>query len=412
MKLAIVPHDASHMWQSQRGNTAITFALMATVLAGMGGAALDQANILNQRARLQAVVDAVALASAHELSIPAIPARAIEQTATTAASDQFNLNSLAPRAAFDASVHERRNAIDVHGTLTIPSLMPNQTPRAVTASATAENLQRTPLCLLMVYEHWGAKIQLKNDASLHAPGCLVQVNGDIDVASTSTLVGEKIHAEKTARGATIPKAVTDVLPIPDPFATTLARPTVTEDDCRHDTVAWRHVSGTLLPGKHCATLIVPAGESLRLEPGDHLFRHELRLEDGARLDGVDVALVFTNDGVNNPLKAADTSVISLEGRRDGPFAGMVLSFATIVRKGLKLNATGVRNLTGVVYMPKGIIELEANGDVAEASDWTVIVSEQLILSGKARLVINKNYAGSDVPVPSGVGPDNKIILRR
>jgi hypothetical protein len=43
------------------------------------------------------------------------------------------------------------------------------------------------------------------------------------------------------------------------------------------------------------------------------------------------------------------------------------------------------------------------GDMAEGSQWSVIVARNINLSANARLVINSDYAGSPVPVPTGVG---------
>ena len=44
------------------------------------------------------------------------------------------------------------------------------------------------------------------------------------------------------------------------------------------------------------------------------------------------------------------------------------------------------------------------GLAASDSDWTVIVAKQVIATGSARIRINADYEGSDVPVPNGVGP--------
>lgn len=50
------------------------------------------------------------------------------------------------------------------------------------------------------------------------------------------------------------------------------------------------------------------------------------------------------------------------------------------------------------------MRISSSGDVAAKSDWTVIVAKNLRLSGNPNLVMNANYAASDVDVPAGVGP--------
>ena len=48
--------------------------------------------------------------------------------------------------------------------------------------------------------------------------------------------------------------------------------------------------------------------------------------------------------------------------------------------------------------------VEGKDEVARDSAWTVIVARMLQLKGSPSLIINANYAASDVPVPDGVGP--------
>jgi Flp pilus assembly protein TadG len=407
------PRSISPLQHARRGNAAIGFAVVGLFVGGLGGLALDLGQIAGKRAELQAIVDAAALESAQELSVAGVPAAAIEARATEGAAARAAQDTLTRAATFGASVQESRTLITVSGRVVLPSFLPAKGPAVVEVEATAENIQKTPLCILMSEAHWGPRIELRDQASMTAPGCLIQVNGDIAVESTSTLVGARIQVSGRATGATIPVPLTGSLKIPDPFSRKFSVPQATQADCANAPrpSTWEH-TGSLAPGIHCYPVIVPSGQSLRLLPGDHVFASILRLDGSARLEGEDVALVFTHAGQNEPLQASDASTISLYGRRSGLNAGMVISFPTAIRKGVRLNATGVRNLTGVVYVPTGVVELTSRGDVAEASDWTVIVAEQLILRDRTRLVINKDYAGSDVPVPRGVGPDGQIALRR
>jgi hypothetical protein len=47
--------------------------------------------------------------------------------------------------------------------------------------------------------------------------------------------------------------------------------------------------------------------------------------------------------------------------------------------------------------------IDAAGNIAEASKWSVVVGKDVALGNNASLVINTDYAGSGVPVPFGVG---------
>jgi hypothetical protein len=69
-------------------------------------------------------------------------------------------------------------------------------------------------------------------------------------------------------------------------------------------------------------------------------------------------------------------------------------------------SNNIRNLLGVVYIPEAKLIVQGTDQIAEQSAWTVIVARQLQLKGSPTLVINRNYAVSDVPVPTGVGNVN------
>jgi hypothetical protein len=63
----------------------------------------------------------------------------------------------------------------------------------------------------------------------------------------------------------------------------------------------------------------------------------------------------------------------------------------------------VDKLLGIIYLPNSNLFINAKGDVAEDSLWSVVIARNIALAGSSNLVINDNYAGSGVPVPKGVG---------
>jgi hypothetical protein len=66
---------------------------------------------------------------------------------------------------------------------------------------------------------------------------------------------------------------------------------------------------------------------------------------------------------------------------------------------------------GTIYVPSATLLVRGAGNkVADASDWTVIVAKSIKLEGSPKLIINSDYAGSAVPVPSGVGDKSEAIV--
>jgi hypothetical protein len=69
-------------------------------------------------------------------------------------------------------------------------------------------------------------------------------------------------------------------------------------------------------------------------------------------------------------------------------------------------------MLGTIYIPEARLVIEGKDKVAEESDWTVIIAKQVNLKGSPSLVVNANYATSNVPVPIGVGPNKGAQLVR
>jgi len=76
----------------------------------------------------------------------------------------------------------------------------------------------------------------------------------------------------------------------------------------------------------------------------------------------------------------------------------------------RMASDNVETLDGVVYFPVAKLIVEGSSDIAESSDWTVMVVDSLEIRGSPNLVINADYAGARVPVPKGVGPNSMVHL--
>jgi hypothetical protein len=72
-----------------------------------------------------------------------------------------------------------------------------------------------------------------------------------------------------------------------------------------------------------------------------------------------------------------------------------------------LSSSFVDKLLGIIYLPNSSLFVNAKGNVAEDSLWSVVIARNIALAGDSTLVINDNYAGSGVPVPKGVGSQSR-----
>jgi hypothetical protein len=85
-------------------------------------------------------------------------------------------------------------------------------------------------------------------------------------------------------------------------------------------------------------------------------------------------------------------------------AGFVMISARDNTKDLDIWSDNVDELLGVVYAPNAKIQVDGKAEVAEDSEWTVLVAKSIEVKGSASLKLNTDYTTSLVPVPQGVGP--------
>lgn len=158
----------------------------------------------------------------------------------------------------------------------------------------------------------------------------------------------------------------------------------------------------LAPGIHCGNVKIKNGV-LTLKPGVHYFQKgKLELSKGTGLYGRDVVLIFDD---KSDFKIKGDATLDLTGIKSGVYAGFVVITTPSNTGTFGISTTAAKQLLGTVYIPAA--KLLISGDktkVNEAAPWTVIVAKSIEMHGSPNLLIQSNYAGSDVPVPAGVGP--------
>lgn len=72
------------------------------------------------------------------------------------------------------------------------------------------------------------------------------------------------------------------------------------------------------------------------------------------------------------------------------------------------NKNVVQSVTNVLGGVTGTLGLGNLLVINEAAAYTVIVANKIELNG-VNLIVNADYAGTDVPVPAGVGPNSSAV---
>jgi len=390
------------------GNVVTTFALATPVIAILTLGAVDLASVSGDKSNLQEVADSAALMAAKQMGM-ADNQGLSERTKSVVAQQLAEMDgrlSYQTTVAFD----EEEGLATVTITANRQSFFVNLLPPGgwnFTIVAKAQRMGTTPLCVLSFGTANNNKINLKDTAQILAPGCLVHGNSDIQVEGSASLTAGTVQASGLATGLISPAAQTDAPTIDDPFADMTID--AAGGACSPLDLVAELLPIVLAPGVHCGTIIAAKSATITLLPGEHIFRKgSLVLKENSSLTGDNVVLVFGKDA---QFSFKDESQIRLKGRRQGTYAGFVIATTRDNMNTFEISSSAARELLGTVYIPNATLLVMGKNKVADQSAWTVIVTESLQLKDNPDLVINKNYSGTNVPVPDGVGPGSAANVR-
>jgi formylmethanofuran dehydrogenase subunit D len=473
---SMIRHKFAHRIRfaaDRSGSVIIIFALLAPVLLGVVGIAVDYATWALQLATLQRVADSAALAVASDLQVSGANTQRMQSLADSFVASTVKLQRgdgtvtvLAVAVARErpggpfvpAGTPGGRAPSGVKVTLTqrkhaIMSRLVTPHLTDITVSAVAEAVGSAKLCIVGLAPTGASVVRLENSATSDAGDCAVYsmsahakgMEGDdrslIASAMTCTVGGYKGRPDNFK-----PIPVTGCPAIKDPLAD---RPPPPVEGCSATDLYLRKGAHTLTPGTYCGGLKVDQGAEVTLKPGIYVMKdgplvvgpsQEMvvvemncdqnvfaanspqcaavtRIETVGSLKGDGVGIYFTGDvsrskfGTARPLLLLPHSVVELTAPRTGPMAGLLLFEDRDSASGRKFDILSdtARRLVGTIYLPRGTFSVRANQVVADQSEYTAIVANQIYLARKPRLVINTRYGATDVPVPKGLGPKSGTI---
>ncbi len=372
---------------------------------------LELVSLSSEKARMQAAVDAAALAGARELAVAGGAARNASGFA-----EEFALNQvtdLAPRVTMNFTASQNEGGFQVSGVGVRGSFFGNLVPPGgfkIEVNAIADALNQQPLCVLALPENEEDEeepsgLSATQNGSVQANNCLVHSNGSMTTEKKATITAGTIQASRTALGSGYsPAANNGALKVKDPFKD---RDIKRADVCPKTPVSPRVVNGSstinIGAGVHWEAIKISGKATVTLGPGNHYFCDAVTVEGSGTLQGTDVVMIFHDD---KTFTATESSKISLTGRTSGEWAGFVIVTTRKNNEDMEISSSFVDKLLGTIYLPNAELIINASGAVAEDSKWSVVVAKEIFLDKNAKLVINTDYAGSGVPVPLGVGDNS------
>jgi hypothetical protein len=397
--------------RARDGSIALKFALIGPAVLLVGVGAIDLLAVNAADTRLQAIADSGALAGAPSLALATDGSEARERAASFIDAQMEEWGTEAPTYTATYEIVDRmgQRALRVllHGHR--PSFFASMLPPGgwnFNAEAVASSVGLVPLCVLVTGDSGNKLLRIKDSGRMNAPACLVHSNRDISVEG-GLIDAASVQAVTTATGMISPSPSTGAASIDDPFlnldldkADGLGLLCTVADLLHKITVDTG--TYTVPAGRHCGGIEARGDARVVLAPGEHFFlKGHLIIKENARLEGTDVVLFFDKA---SKFDFTDNAMVSLDGRKSGPYAGIVMGGTRDNTQDFVISADNVESLLGVLYVPSARLIVEGDADVARDSAWTVIVAKEVQLRGSPSLFINANYDASNVPVPAGVGP--------
>ena len=415
-------------WDNTRGNVAIVFTLVLPVLLCTAGFGIDYAVWTGQKGKLQGIADATAVAAARELYMANADVSQLTAIATSFANAQpidhsvhGSLTVTANVLDLDEDEDDQMAAIEIEVSQARTSYfasMFSQNSAPLSATAVARVLGGGRLCALGLDNSASATIMLTQSAEITATQCSVYSNSTsssgIDAGMSSSIDAELICSAGGTDGRASnysPSPTTDCPQIEDPLS---ARPAPVVGACDYNDTVIKHDTTTLYPGVYCGGLSISAYSDVVMVDGIYIIKDgPFSVTSNSTVFGEEVGIYLTGD--NAVYNFGSLSDINFSAPEDGPMAG-ILFFEDRDAPALRRHVISSRkadNLLGTIYLPRGIFVVSTNNKVAQDSAYTAIIANRIELSKAPNIYLNTDYADTDVPVPSGVGPvGGNIVLTR
>ncbi len=401
-------------------------ALTATIVPVVAGAALfavDHAIVVRESSALQKAADSAAIATARELHFIKMKRDGNEDTLSAVAQGYAARNM--PGATLIAEAwSESDTLIGVTLTQTLRSPLGRvfDTEKTLTASAKAEIYAAQNICIIAMDRENATNgnagnpgIKLEDNARIEAGECGLYSNTTVE-ASIHTSGSSFIEADficaagghRGGKGHVSTPVTEDCQVIEDPLAKRYFPP-APPCDPSFPTVIGQGQSINLHPGTYCGGLRIAADADVWFEPGLYHFDNgPLVIAEQATAKGENVALIFEDQ--TSWFEFRDDATISFSAPTTGPSAGIVAvgrmpcpgSRRCPSNRQFLINSANVRSLLGTVYLTLDNLLIDTTMPISEEAAFTILIVDNMQLRQSPVLVLNTDYAATDVPVPAGL----------
>lgn len=419
MRIFAFLHLAGRFTVNRGGNFASIFAIIAPIFLGAVGGAVDLVVFNRQESKMQDAVDSAVLAATREAALQnwgQEKANAVAQSYLEVALKDAGLSSTAAFLATTVTDQAKREVtltldMDQHRYFVLGYFRQNPQIRV---SASARMSGKTPICVLTLDPALAKSVNVIDSASVQANGCATHSNS-VDKSGIYVATKASLKSAFTCSSGGFGVSASSFTPVPTtdcpPFMDPLAdRPQPVVGKCDFTALNIKSTETTLKPGVYCKGLTIDNEAIVHLEPGVYIINGgTLLTRNDGKLLGDGVTIYFT--GKDGRLLLDGTTTVNLTAPETGPTAGLLfMQDRDMAYTDFEISAKSATELLGTIYLPNGRLKLNAPGNISESSAFTVVVVRALEVAKKTKMFLNSDYGSTDVPVPDGIIPSQKIVL--
>lgn len=392
-------------------------ALVLPLIAGASLFVIDHMTVTQKTASLQKAADAAAIATAKEMHFIKTSGTGGGNTLNAIAESYAQRNM--PGAAITARATAKEDTlvtVDLAMTLNSPLGQLFEGEKTLTASATAEIYSGQNICVIAAdLAEREPGLSLGDQAEIRAGECGIYSNSTREF-SVKVSGGGHIEANFicSAGGYTgsdssfSTPVTTDCLQIKDPLEDRVFPPAPACDPAMPNHIGHGE-SVNLAPGTYCGGLTIDGDASVWLAPGLYFFEGgPLIIKNEATVSGDNVGLFFEDQ--KSYFDLSDSAEISFSAPETGAMAGILVSARSpcpsVDRcnsyRTFSITSAKVRSLLGTIYLPLDDLMIDTTMPISEEAAFTILIVDNLKMKQSPVLILNTDYAKTNVPVPLGL----------
>lgn len=397
------------------GHFAVIFALAVPVLLTALGSAIDYTLFMSMKSRAQAAADAAAIAGAKSLTMADTRSGNVSAVVEAVVKDYLSkggLKDVATGLTVTAEAHSGTSeplkvtvsvAGPVKGLFAKPFGFGSWT---VDVRSSAMVVGTPNVCLLALDGSAMGTIYLEKTAKVVGQNCAVYSNSThpdgIKAFNSSQLNANLICSaggKVGGKGNFVPDPLVDCPQFADPLA---GRPAPTVGGCAATNLVIDSRSVMLAPGTYCGGVQIIGNAVVTFETGTYVMSEgPLIVADTAVVKGSEVGFYFS--GAAAGFTFGTDTTIDFSAPENGIMAGL-LFYGDPAQNGTPyaILSDHAHQLLGTIYLPQGVLTIDANQPIADRSAYTAIVARQVRANSGPTVMLNTNYEQTTVPVPDGI----------